>query len=65
MSDFPVLSIRNEEDVSLLLFYLNRGDKVGFTIPMDIARVEYWRLMDLINDVSKFEYEEQSFAQAA
>jgi len=65
MTDFPVLNIRNEEDVSLLMFHLNRGDKVGFTISMEVSRVECWRLMDMINDASKFAYEEQSFARVA
>jgi hypothetical protein len=53
MSEYPIITIRNDEDVSLLSFHLNRGDKVGFTIPIDVPRKECYRLMDVINDFSK------------
>jgi hypothetical protein len=53
MSEYPIITIRNDEDISLLLFHLNRGDKVGFTIPIDVPRKECYRLMDVINDFPK------------
>jgi len=53
MSEYPIITIRNDEDVSLLSFHLNRGDKVGFTIPIDVPRKGCYRLMDVINDFSK------------
>jgi hypothetical protein len=53
MSEYPIITIRNDEDVSILLFHLNRGDKVGFTIPIDVSHKECYRLMDVINDFSK------------
>jgi hypothetical protein len=67
MSDFPIINIRNEEDVSLLMFHLNRGDKVGFTIPMTVSRNECWRLMNMINDCRPLAIEkgEEIFARVA
>ena len=53
MSDFPIVTIKSEEDISMLLFYLNCGDKVGFTISMDIPHKECWRLMSMIWEWSK------------
>jgi hypothetical protein len=53
MSEYHIITIRNDEDVSILLFHLNRGNKVGFTIPIEVSRKECYRLMDVINDFSK------------
>lgn len=65
MSDFPVITIRNDDDVSLLAYHLNKGEKVGFTIPMDVSRVECWRLMDLVFDRSRECRESVEYAEAA
>ena len=53
MSDFPVVTIKSEEDISMLIFHLNRGDKVGFTVSMKVDKKENWRLMDMIWEWSK------------
>lgn len=65
MSEYPVVTIRNDDDVSLLAFHLNKGEKVGFTIPMDVSRKEYWRLMDMIFDRARECRESVDLAQAA
>jgi hypothetical protein len=53
MSEFPIITIRNEEDVSLLAFHLIRGERVGFTIPIEVSHKENWRLMNMIHDCAR------------
>ena len=65
MSDFPIIIVRNDDDVSLLMFYLNKGNKVGFTIPIEVSRVEYWRLMNMIYDRTRECLKMKEFEQAA
>jgi hypothetical protein len=65
MSDFPIITIKTEEDVSMLLFHLNRGDKVGFTVTVDMPLKEYHRLMQMIWDWSRELAKEQPIALAA
>lgn len=65
MSDFPIVTIKSEEDISMLIFHLNRGDKVGFTVSMEVDKKENWRLMDMIWEWSKEVAKEQLAARAA
>jgi hypothetical protein len=65
MSEYPVITILNDDDVSLLMFHLNKGNKVGFTIPMEVSSKEYWRLMDMINERARECLNTEHFAQAA
>jgi hypothetical protein len=65
MSDFPVINIKSEEDISMLIFHLNRGDKVGFTVSMEVDKKENWRLMNMIWEWSREVAKEQSAALAA
>jgi hypothetical protein len=65
MSEYPIVTIRNDDDVSLLAFHLNKGDKVGFTIPIEVSRTECWRLMDMIFERSRECRSTVNFAQAA
>jgi hypothetical protein len=63
--EYPVVTIRNDDDVSLLMFHLNKGNKAGFTIPIEVSRVEYWRLMNMIYDRTRECLKMKEFEQAA
>jgi len=66
MSDFPIVTVRSEEDVSLIMFYLNRGEKIGFTIPIEIPNKECWRLMNMIYECRPLAiHAEESLARVA